>query len=804
MKIIRIGFLLFLPGLVWADPISEPTITAWYWVLIGRLHPLLVHFPIGLIAIAFLLDLLRKMRQKTELLPAIRIILLVAVISSILSVIAGLLLANSESYGGELMGVHQWTGISTLLLCLLATGFYYNRHHRMGSVFLMMSFFSMVVAGHFGASLTHGEDYLTSVLPGKEEGITGENPEGINFASFSGPLDEASTADLNFQVRSILAHHCYSCHGAAKVKGELRLDKKEFVFQGGENGPVIQPGNASGSEMIRRIKLPRSHKDAMPGKGKALSEAEIKVLEFWIDKGAPWPDGPLKSLYRVASLEPRLPELPPVENQHKHPVDRLLNAYFKKTNQKWPGQIEDRLFVKRVYLDIVGLLPAPDSVDAFLADSHPDKRNRLIRSLLDRNHAYTQHWLSFWNDLLRNDYTGTGYITGGRFDITQWLYQSLYANKSYDQMVKELVNPGTASQGFIRGIQWRGTINSSQSTEMQAAQNVAQVFLGLNLKCASCHDSFISDWKLEDAYGFANLFSDSILQIARCDVPTGKLAESRMLYPQLGEIDKSLPKKERLVQLADKLVQPKNGRLYRTLVNRVWAQLFGRGLVEPVDVMDNEPWNQDMLDWLAFDFEQSGADIKELLFTIMSSEAYQLPSVSVKEPEMLLAKDFKFSGMIRKRMTAEQFADAVAIAFEPLYPDSVIVDKLLPDSVRTIMSFARAALVRNDPFLTALGRPSRETVTTSRSSQANLIQALELTNGSVFHEGIKKAAANWVRRKASTPVLIEEVYRKSLGRKPLPEEIKLASKSIGSSPDQDAIMDFLWIMAMHPEFQLIY
>ena len=111
MKIIRIGFLLFLPGLVWADPISEPTITAWYWVLIGRLHPLLVHFPIGLIAIAFLLDLLRKMRQKTELLPAIRIILLVAAISSILSVIAGLLLANSESYGGELMGVHQWTGI---------------------------------------------------------------------------------------------------------------------------------------------------------------------------------------------------------------------------------------------------------------------------------------------------------------------------------------------------------------------------------------------------------------------------------------------------------------------------------------------------------------------------------------------------------------------------------------------------------------------------------------------------------------------------------------------------------------------
>lgn len=804
MKVAYILFLLFLPALVWADPVSETTITTWYWVLIGRLHPMLVHFPIGLIAVAFLLDLLRLFRNKIELIPAIRIILSVAAISSVLSVIAGLLLANSDSYGGEVLDVHQWTGISTVLLCVLATGLYYNRNHRMGSLFLMLSFFSMVVAGHFGASLTHGEDYLTSVLPSGKDENSSEIPSGINFASFSGPLDEKSSAELNFQVRSILAHHCYSCHGAAKVKGELRLDKKEFIFEGGENGPVIQPGNASGSEMIRRIKLPRSHKDAMPGKGKALSSEEIKLLEFWIDNGAPWPDGELKSLYRVASLEPRLPDLPPIEGNYKHPVDRLLNSYFKQTSQKWPAQIEDRLFIKRVYMDLIGLLPAPDSIDAFLADKNPDKRQHLILSLLDRKHAYTQHWLSFWNDLLRNDYTGTGYITGGRFDITKWLYQSLYENKSYDQMVKELVNPGPASQGFIKGIQWRGTINSSQSTEMQAAQNVAQVFLGLNLKCASCHDSFISDWKLEDAYGFANLFSDSILQIARCDVPTGKWADSRILYPQLGEIDKNLPKQKRLEQLADKLVQPKDGRLYRTMVNRIWAQLFGRGLVEPVDAMDNEPWNQDLLDWLAYDFASSGADLKKLLFTIMSSEAYQLPSVSVKEPEMLLAKDFKFSGMIRKRMTAEQFADAVAMAFEPLYPDSVIVSNLLPDSVSAIMSFARAALVRNDPFLTALGRPARETVTTSRSSQANLIQALELTNGSVFHEGIKKAAGNWVRRNASTPVLIEEVYRNALGRKPMNEELKLASKELGNKPGQEAIMDFLWIMAMHPEFQLIY
>ncbi|WP_349680605.1 DUF1549 domain-containing protein [Flavihumibacter sp. UBA7668] len=774
----------------------------WLWSFLGRLHPMLVHFPIGLICMAFLLDLISWRKKDSSFQSAIRLILMVASVSAILSVIAGLFLINSASYGSSILPIHQWVGIATLVLGSVATGFYYSSKPGMGRFFLISSMVSVLVTGHFGAALTHGEDYLTSVLPGNE--IKKEESGGliVNFASFQGPLTETTEQELNFQVRSILAHHCYSCHGAAKVKGELRLDKKEFVFAGGENGPVLIAGNAAGSELIRRVKLPRSHKEAMPGKGKGLSAEEIKLLEFWIDKGAPWPDGPVKSLYRVAELAQRLPELPPIEGRYSHPVDRIITAYFKKTKQQWPAPVEDRIFMKRVYLDLVGLLPNPVSIDSFISDKHPDKRLKLIQSLLDNKHAYSQHWLSFWNDLLRNDYTGTGYITGGRYDITKWLYNSLYTNKPYNEFVRELISPGASSQGFIKGIQWRGTINSSQSTEMQAAQNVSQVFLGLNLKCASCHDSFISDWKLEDSYAFANLFSDSILQIARCDQPTGKWADSRILYPQLGEIDKGLPKDKRLEQLADKLVQPEDGRLYRTLVNRIWAQLFGRGLVEPVDAMDNEPWNQDLLDWLAHDFVTSGYDIKKLLVTILTSQAYQAPSVTVKEPELLLSKDFKFKGMIRKRMTAEQFADAIATVFEPLYPDSVIVSNLLPDSVRWNMPFARAALVKNDPFLIALGRPARETVTTSRSSQANLIQALELTNGTILHEAVKRAAEKWKNKLPAE--MIPDVYKKALGRNPTSDETDLAKKALGAKPDASAVQDFLWVMAMHPEFQLIY
>ena len=145
--------------------------------------------------------------------------------------------------------------------------------------------------------------------------------------------------------------------------------------------------------------------------------------------------------------------------------------------------------------------------------------------------------LAFWNDALRNDYTGTGYITNGRYNISDWLYKSIRSNKPYDQFVKELVSPTDSSKGFVEGIKWRGVVNASQTTELQAAQNVSQVLFGLNLKCTSCHNSFISDWKLDDAYAFANIFADSSLEINRCDKPTGKFTNARMLWQQLGTID---------------------------------------------------------------------------------------------------------------------------------------------------------------------------------------------------------------------------------------------------------------------------
>ncbi len=780
----------------------------WLWQFLGRLHPLIVHFPVGLLTVALVLELVVWRRKSTDLRAGIAALVWIGAIGSVIAAVLGLILVNQEEYGGNAVTIHQWAGLATMALALLTLFALRSGRAKLYRGLLTATVVGVSFAGHYGALLTHGDDYLADVLPfGKGAGTpTADGAKNYSFASNAGgqSLSEKEITDLNVEVRSILAHNCYSCHSASKVKGGLRLDKKEFIFKGGEDGVILVPGHPEDSDLIRRIKLPAGHDDAMPTKGKRLTDHDIDVLENWVKQGAPWPVGGEKSIYRVAPLEPRLPLVPDSSAGLANPIDRFVNVYFKQHKTTWKPVVDDRTYLRRVYLDVVGLLPTPEKIRAFTADTMPDKRERLVQQLLTQNADYAQHWLTFWNDALRNDYTGTGYITGGRFDITKWLYTSLKTNKPYNQFVSELISPTKESSGFIKGIKWRGTINSSQRTEMQAAQNVSQVLLGLNLKCASCHDSFISDWKLADAYAFANVFADTTLEINRCDKPTGKLAGRKVIFEQLGTINGRAATDERLRELAKFMVQPQNGRLYRTLVNRVWAQLMGRGIIEPVDEMDNLPWSQDMLDWLASDFVTNGYDIKKLIYTILTSRTYQLPSVGIKDSGLLTAPNFVFQGMVRRRLTGEQFADAVSLAFNPVYADTAVMKKQLPNQITSEMRFVRAAVVKNDPFLTALGRPNRETVSTSRLSQANLLQALELTNGEKFNAALKRGAQRWKAQYPASDDLVKTLYWKALGREPKPGELATAQKIIGEKPTTEGIQDFVWAISLHPEFQLIY
>ncbi|MFN5271889.1 MAG: DUF1549 domain-containing protein, partial [Planctomycetota bacterium] len=398
----------------------------------------------------------------------------------------------------------------------------------------------------------------------------------------------------------------------------------------------------------------------MPPEGPGLSDDEIIAVKQWVQAGLPWEPGFSfgKQTYEPPLL-PRKPELPePSSPKRKHPIDRILDADRATRSLAPLARIDDTQFVRRVYLDLIGLLPTPEQTDKFLADNSADKRQRLIRSLLDQEIQYTEHWLTFWNDLLRNDYSGTGFITNGRTQISKWLYDALIHNKPYDAMARELIAPLSGeSAGFANGIRWRGEVSAGQTVEIQFAQSLGQAFLGINLKCASCHDSFIDRWTLKDAYGLAAVYSNTPLEIHRCDKPTGQTAKPGWLFEELGTINADTPQPERLQQLANLMTHPQNGRFARTIVNRLWHRMMGYGIVHPTDAMQSQPWNEDLLDYLAVDFVEKGYNLKELLYTIASSDAYQAPTEPLQEKES--SEAYVYQGPRARRMTAEQFVDSV-------------------------------------------------------------------------------------------------------------------------------------------------
>ena len=467
----------------------------------------------------------------------------------------------------------------------------------------------------------------------------------------------AAPSDFSHQVAPILQKYCVECHTGSKKKGGLSMNTRESLLEGGENGAVLLPGRPGESKMLKLLLSPDPD-EQMPPKGSRVPPEKIEAIRAWIAAGAPWDPGfSLANLGYEPPLAPRRPELPTSHGHRQHPIDRILDADLARRQRPLPAAVSDGVFLRRVHLDLIGLLPSPEELDGFLQDAAPDKRGRKVRELLARDVDYAEHWLTFWNDLLRNDYDGTGFITGGRKQITKWLYQALVTNLPFDQFTRELVNPTAESEGFANGIRWRGEVSAGQTVEIQFAQSISQAFLGINMKCASCHDSFVDRWKLDDAYGLAAIFSDRPLEIHRCDKATGRIATAAWLFPGLGQISTNAPRSERLTQLAQLLTDPRNGRYTRTLVNRLWHRLMGRGIVHPVDAMDTPPWNEDLLDLLGTRLLDAKYDLRKTLEFIATSEAYQSHGeISTRPGE---AQGYAYAGPQARRLTAEQFVDVV-------------------------------------------------------------------------------------------------------------------------------------------------
>ena len=618
------------------------------------------------------------------------------------------------------------------------------------------------------------------------------------FSATGVSFSQEKPLDFAHEVVPILKKHCAACHTNGTYKAGVSFDTKQALIQ----SKAVVLGDSKKSELHKRI-TSKDTTERMPPKGPALDEKEVQILARWIDAQLPWDENfTFKAGTYVSPLKYRDVKIPAGAG---HPIDRILAPYLAKQKDGNQVLVTDDIFYRRASLDIVGLLPLTEELETFLANADPQKREKLVEALLLDKRAYTDHWLCFWNDLLRNEYKGTGYIDGGRKQITSWLYNSILTNKPYDQFAQELIKPNADSEGFIKGIKWRGRVNASQVAELQFSQNISQVFFGVNMKCASCHDSFIDNWKLDDAYSLAAIVSDKPLEIFRCDKPTGKNAVAGFLWPELGTIDPKLPKDKKLEQLAALVTHPDNGRFSRTIVNRIWQKLLGRGIVHPVDMMANKPWNDDLLDYLASYFKENKYDIKKLIGHITSSRVYQLKAATFAEEPA--SENFVFNGPMLKRMTAEQFMDAVWLVTgtAPVKADAPLPKDIPLATGSGKRNFVRAVLVHSNMLMRTLGRPNREQVVTTRAELLTTLEALDLASGAIFHDIVSRGGKQIFTelKDKNKDVIIKNVYMRALGRNPDASELSAAAGLLGEKPDADSLADLLWVIFLLPEFQLI-
>jgi hypothetical protein len=515
--------------------------------------------------------------------------------------------------------------------------------------------------------------------------------------------------DYATQVHPILQLRCAACHNGSRGQAGLSINTRAELLKGGTHGPSIIAGNGAGSLLLRRVN--GEQMPLMPLGGEKLSAAELNILKTWIDEGAEFTA--VTAPLRIPGFQLSLRDVK-LKDPARHAIDQFLPA----------GQpLTDAEFARRAHFDLHGLPPTPEQLEKFLA--HRD-RSRLLDELLQDRGPYAAHWMSFWNDHLHND---EGVIFHGeRKSITKWLQTALVENRPYDQFVRSLLNPREENgnpDGFLVGVTWRGVVNASQTPPMQAAQNSAQVFNGINLKCNACHDSFISHWKLKEAYGLAAFFATEPLELVRCDVAMGEKATAKFLFPELGEVAADASLAERRARVAELFTKVENGLFTRTIVNRVWKQLMGEGLTEPLDEMEAKSKQPELLDWLARDLIEHKYDLQHLMKRIMTSAAYQ----------SRLARP--------RRLSAEQFTDTLsAISGEW---------KVQFTGAANSGFFAREWQFKSTPVTRALGRPQREMAVTARETDPTTLSTLELVNGSALAAHLRDASLRFTGQMPEWP-----------------------------------------------------
>jgi hypothetical protein len=468
-----------------------------------------------------------------------------------------------------------------------------------------------------------------------------------------------------------------------------------------------------------------------------------------------------------------------------------------------PSQLcTDGEFIRRAYLDAAGILPTPEEVEAFAASGAPDKRARLIDGLLERQ-EFVDYWAYKWSELLL--VSSRKLPQSAMWAFYQWVRKSVADNSPWDQFAREIL---TASGSTLNNGAGNYFVLHKDVTELTETTSVT--FLGMSITCARCHNHPLEKWTQDQYYGMANLFSRVTLKngerggdLVVFAASTGDIPHPRsgvpMLPRPLDDADPRAPTLEatadRRAYFADWLTRPDNPYFARALVNRVWANLLGRGLVDPEDDLrlTNPASNEELFAALAKDFVDHRYDVKHLIRTIMSSATYQRSSVPLAEN---VADDRFGSHYLIRRLTAEVVLDAYSQVTGVPTPFTQL-RSAAGDALENTPSYPLGTRAMQLPdslvasqFLLAFGRPDRvQTCSCERQQDSNVTQALHLYNGDTLNSKLRDAKSRveqWLTERIGDDEAIRRVFLLALSRPPSDAERGKLAAVLGDSAKESA------------------
>ena len=481
-------------------------------------------------------------------------------------------------------------------------------------------------------------------------------------------------------------------------------------------------------------------------------------------------------------------------------VDRVVNEKLRRLQIAPSDVCSDEEFVRRSYLDVVGRLPTIPEARRFLEDKRTDRRARLIDELLELP-DFAEFWSLKWADLLRVRKTKVS--EPGVHKFHRWIEQAVRENLPYDEFARRLITASgsTLTNPAANFYRTAGDVNDCTET-------ASQLFLGVRMQCAKCHNHPFERWTQDNYYGVAAFFTrvqrkktaddnDLVVWSAR----SGEIAQPRTgktmkpWAPLKGDVD--LPgEDDRRFAFAAWLTSPDNPFFAKVEVNRIWGHLMGRGIVEPVDDFreSNPASHPALLEALAKDFVAHGYDRKHVIRTILNSRTYQLSS----RRNEFNKDDVKYFSHSRTRMlSAEQLLDAICqvTSVPEKFPG-------LPAGTRAVQLPSPDV---DNYFLKVFGQPARETACAcERSGESNLSQALQMINGPLVHAKIRDAKnrARTLKAAGKSPAeIVGELYMAAFCRQPSAPELKAAVDHIARSGDAERGMeDVCWAILNTNEF----